>query len=1775
MDALVQRLVADPHDEEALAYAHRAGTHDPRAYAMVLEKVGNDTQDPAYASHWLSEAANVWATTLGDAHRAARVLMLAIDRDPTQRTAAERLAQLYRDKGDARALAALLDRRVKVLTPLAATDMALRGELGVMHEELGRLWSDQPLAQPRKAVDHFRRAAELDPENAFALYSARELLKSLGQYEEALPLYEAELALERDPTRLLALLRDEAGTRRSAGDLVGATRALLRARPMAEQDVELQHELAELILERARSGQPIPPSERTLAVELLVGMAEIYDGDHGFAYASGALELEAGHDRAFQLLVYYGRALQRDGELATRSLAYVQASPEGAMAAEARRLLSTSFEAEGKVADAIQILEPLAALGDDGAAARIRDLQSRSPLAGGGGPVGAGLRSGAASADKVQGVLDAATMLAGKGKKPEAFAKYKEVLDAEPAHTEALAWVEDYLRTRRDYVTLRDILLAAVRGTPSSPETLEGRKERLREIAGLCEGNLRDTDGAVSAWKQLLVLDRSDESARQALSRILDKSQRWDELANLLEQEAATEQDVEKKVGLEKRLATLHEQKRRDFGGAAEAWARIARLSPEDDRAVVTASRFFEKAGRLEQAAQMLQELGSAVADPVAKGGLFERLGDLREQLADPAGAGAAYAEAADAMKSAKLWDAAERCFVTAEDWTPAANAAAQRALLSSDTKVQAQHHARAADHLTKAGDLEGARLRLEQATDLDPTSDEYASQLVDRYSSTEAWPSLVRFFARRGDRLADRAKRVALRREAAYLYATRLSDKDAAREQWLKVLEDGDDREALEKLIDAAVERDDHTEATTLLRRLGNIAVDKADKARVALREAELLAEGVGDVDTAIARYEAILTDLDPTSRPALQAIADLQEARDNQGAAADALERELKLVGDVTERGQIAGRLARLYDTLDNPHAAIRALDIVRKADLDDFDALARLCELCERVEQWDRVAELLAQRIEVEADEQEAATMTKRLSDILADRLDRGDEALAALTELADQGDAMLRQAYVDLGDRLNWKGIVAQKLVEWWFEARHSPERTANLRGAFDRFAEVGRDQDAVRVAMEIVRAKGADRQLAERLEALAVKTSDQDALETAHELLLRELSGAPRAVELVRQAEVRVKAGTPRQEALQHGEGGLAGLPLAEADKLLDRLGALAEKPADVVDLFERQVGRCKAPADRVRALAKAAQVAAQRGQLARAGTFLELALSGTPSDETLALLERSARDGDDHTGGERLRRALCAAMAAGGQGARDGGRTRGSLLRRAASMAHRDLGDVEQAFAWLGDALVAHVDSLTLDSLEGLGVEIGDVARAEMTLTRALAEVFDGPLVRQLLSRRAKIRREHLLDRSGAAGDLKKLHDLSPGDQAVLVELSSLLAELGDFRSLVQLYEDQILRGKDMNTRAELARKVARMWEERLNDAREAADAWRRVLRMRPGDAEATAGLERAKGNMLKKPDAPAEDAYAPPITGAVPAVTGAVATVTGSYATAPVSLQTAVGDSATRLEAAPPTLPHSMTELAASSLASTPSRRIDEPTAENPLPAATLGIAGVDGNLDGALDVDVQSLEDEEAPATTDGSVPSGLAPSPSGVDFLNDLFPSQANPTGAAAAPASETGPITSALTPPTGAPVFDQSASWRMAFDQAPPNPDPPEEVTKSAGSELERLASTMTDAPPVDEGALAEDALDGAPADPGAELTDLLEDEEILTTGDLDFDNLEITAARPKSDEELRGTEEEVDLEGDLSEMIDMEAMDDGVPEPPPPRRSSMPPPIPRR
>src|SRR5690606_29129814 len=155
------------------------------------------------------------------------------------------------------------------------------------------------------------------------------------------------------------------------------------------------------------------------------------------------------------------------------------------------------------------------------------------------------------------------------------------------------------------------------------------------------------------------------------------------------------------------------------------------------------------------------------------------------------------------------------------------------------------------------------------------------------------------------------------------------------------------------------------------------------------------------------------ILKEIDPNNIFALKAIADLEMRRSDHGAAAAALEKILAAVAG-EDRMEVARQLAAIYEgPLDDVRGAIRVLDIVHQGDSEDFDAIARLQRLAEKIEDWPRVALLMSKLIEVEGDDEEASEMTRNLAVLYATKMDKGDEALGVLQERADQGDTICQQ------------------------------------------------------------------------------------------------------------------------------------------------------------------------------------------------------------------------------------------------------------------------------------------------------------------------------------------------------------------------------------------------------------------------------------------------------------------------------------------------------------------------------------------------------------------------------------------------------------------------------------------------------------------------------------------------------------------------------------------------------------------------------------------
>jgi hypothetical protein len=1492
IEALVRRLIENPHDQGAIAQAHRSGQSDPRVYAALLERVGKETNEPSLASHWFTEAANVWVTSLGDAHQAARALMNAIERDPTDAVPAERLAELYRDKGDAKALVALLERRARALAPLVRTDPELRAAVVAIHEELGRLWAEPPLGNPSKALDNYGKAIEYDPKTHYSIYATRELLKVAGRYGEAIPYFEMERMLSSDDARRLALYLDEVEVCKAAGEEELAAGALRHAVALEPGDATLRQQLGTVVLELVRAGRQVEPTLRQEGADMFVMLAEEFP-EHAVAYSLCALEMVPGHDRAIQLAIHYAEQLGGLDDVAPFAAAYVQYNPTGPLVADASRVAGDiqpravvtpdedpSAEAEPASVTSRSSRPARAARRNAGPASARRADESgdgdelamsafdsasmdgeldeeEAALAvlseGGQQPVEIAIAANVTG--PVRELLTAAAHLIQKNRRNEAAQKYKEALAIEPAQPAAIEYLQTFLRRTRRFNELRGLLAAAadVEGV-----TYQQRASWLREVASLSESQLQDLDGALDAWRKLAELGASDESASQ-LRRLLERAGRWHEVAELLRTQADQQSDLEARIALEKDLSRLHQTKLDDPVAAGEAWARIANLTPGDDVAIDTAVKLFESGERHDLAIGVITDNIHGVEDPTAKVELLTRLGTLRLESGDAGGAAQAYAEAAATSNDLDLWELAETSYLAAKQLERAVEANAERVRLLADQPTkQAVLLVKASGYLADAGDAARALSNLYRATELDPSNDDYAEAVEQQLLGARRGSELPAFLLERAARIGDAQKRIALRKRAAKYQSHELGDFDSARRSYELVLQETDDPEALSLLADDAEGRGDAAIAVGYLRRLIS-SRDEHRRIPLLLREAHLRHKGLKDLDGAVRSYETILRELDPKNLDALSALADLELLRGKPDKAAEALERQLELATSAEHKTDLGVRLADLYESdLNDVEGALRVLQIVHATDPNDFDAVQRICELSERSENWGLLARHLQSLIAIEGDEDEMSAMTRRLAAVLHERLERSDEALKYLEQIADRGDEGCRQQFVSLADDLKKPVLAAEKLVQWYAPETGSPRRAHALHGAFTRLVAAGDDDKIIIVAKELARTRSADVDIADALERVATKKRDLDVLNMALELKVRDLSGVGRAEEMVRQAEVLVQSGLEPSMAIVHGERALTSVAPDRVEPLLQRLATLAGSVEHKIDVYERQTDRCKSAAERLFALSRAAQVASEQGDLKRARQFFDQALNDGVPDGGLDMLEKAARASDAGRGNRdtTLRVVLADALAAGGQGPGVSATARSALLCRAALLAHRDLGAHEKAFAFLADALVTQVDPQVLQSLNELALDLGDHRQADLVLTAAMDEVFDVPSVRQLLQARAVIRKTYLKDAAGAADDLKRLHELAPGDEGILRQLEALYAELGDYRGLVQLYENQILRGRDPNARAELARRVALIWRDKLKDPRETADAWRRVLRMKPGDSEAKEGVALAKRAM-------------------------------------------------------------------------------------------------------------------------------------------------------------------------------------------------------------------------------------------------------------------------------------------------------------------------------
>ncbi|MFT3696014.1 MAG: hypothetical protein QM831_22950 [Kofleriaceae bacterium] len=137
-----------------------------------------------------------------------------------------------------------------------------------------------------------------------------------------------------------------------------------------------------------------------------------------------------------------------------------------------------------------------------------------------------------------------------------------------------------------------------------------------------------------------------------------------------------------------------------------------------------------------------------------------------------------------------------------------------------------------------------------------------------------------------------------------------------------------------------------------------------------------------------------------------------------------------------------------------------------------------------------------------------------------------------------------------------------------------------------------------------------------------------------------------------------------------------------------------------------------------------------------------------------------------------------------------------------------------------------------------------------DVTGVLDLLPARLAEARDDKTKLALLREAAQLRLEHKHDAVGALADLAKAFPLAPRDQLIENQLVSLARSVNDYTTLGIAYIEAISAlGDDAREAARLRLAYADLAADRLNDAAQAADAYRQVTDVEPGNRRAVQAL--------------------------------------------------------------------------------------------------------------------------------------------------------------------------------------------------------------------------------------------------------------------------------------------------------------------------------------
>ncbi|WPB73739.1 tetratricopeptide repeat protein [Archangium violaceum] len=1503
----------------SLQRLHRAG-EEWAALAEVLEKLAAAAPEVVEQLAYLREAALLHESKLSDKESAAAAWRAIAERDPLQREAAVALDRLYAEPGREKELAwALGLRRTQEGQSPQGREVSFRlAELkrtrlddpnGALQLYQGILSEDPGHPGARSALEEWVKAAV--PMSAGALEVLDPVLARLGDHQRRVALREARMAsaLSAEKVQLAADIRRiyEQDMQQPSLAFMAAVKAFSQGLDREGQQPELERlaretgsfeMLAELYEEAALDLPTGDPSGLGLLRRSAELREQLGQTEESASVWKKILQ-DAPQDR--QALEALSRLYER-GQNA-KSLSEVYAAQSALVTdPEARRALlvksGEAYAAAGDDAKAIEAWRSALAIrrAADGLLA-LDKLFAKTRRFAEQADVLDLLSEQATDAESRRGfILRRAQLVEKEGNHAEALTAYRDLLALTPGDPQSVAGLERMLQVDAQRVEAARLLEPVYRGLNDTrklvevlelllPVTSPARKlERIQEIATLREA-LGQTSLAFAARLRAFNEAPQGDGVRDDLERLAADSGSFEEVAAAYEDQLERGTTEPLAGDLWRRLAGIYDGRLKRYDLAVRALEEVSRRDPQNKQVLESIARVHRRTGATRELALVMRRQVTAEPSVPAQVNLLFELAHLAEEtLADKALAAQTYRDVLERRpEDANALKLLGRVLTQMERWPELAQHIEREIQLADARKAQEEgSELRVRLGRLKFSRLDDPRGSLELYQDVLRRREGHpgavgALEEMARSESPlrgQAALALEPVFALVGDHLKQvqmlesrvsaepvPQERAALLRRIAETYAGPLDNAEMAFLAGTRALRDAADDPRTLELCLALVDKAGATEEFAAI--LSEIAPRASDAARAELyRALARLQARLGEDDEALASWRKVLT-LRPTDTDALDSVARLVADSGTPQELLEVLRRQLASAEEPARRASVLLQIAVLQEEkLKDGLGALATLRRLLDVKQDDASALMRMDALCQKLERWPEMADVLARRIALVTPE-DGLELRFRLAVLRETKLLDKAGALALYGEVLS-----LQPNHAGAVGRLEAlvnrepQNLLAVETLLRAFRASGDVGRLASVietrvgvsPDAFERkslLSELatlresqGEPELTFLALFRAFKEDPNDGELRKRLESATDAAGSYDELVVAYEEAL------PRVAEAQDASDMCLKLGHLFETRLQEPERAIVYYerartlnPAAQQKALvaLDRLYVVLEAWPELANVLEALASTAEEKADKV-------------GFLFRLGQLVQEKLDGM--DRAASAFEQVLALEPGHLASARLLETIYDAAGAHDklysilklQSERVTGPERERVLTRMAQVSAEGLEDLGRSIELYRELLAKNPrNEQAFTALEALLEKSGRHEELRTLLADRLSQTLDPREVVRLNERLGRVLYRLLKQPEAAVSYLKAALDRDARHRGVLDTLRELYEETGPAEDLVGILRRLVPLQESAEGVKALRLRLAEVLSG-MGRREEALDAARRALEVEP---HAVADLER------------------------------------------------------------------------------------------------------------------------------------------------------------------------------------------------------------------------------------------------------------------------------------------------------------------------------------